>query len=201
MRVARFGALLLAGAFALGTAVPAQAATTTISIVSRTVGFDPQVVSKPQGTTFAWKNNDPSFTHTSTQDSPLALWTTGNIAPTGTKSVTVASAGVYPYHCAIHTFMTGTVRVPIKVSATSGTISDTFTITVATTNAAAPFVYDVQRRIGSGAWTAFATGVTSKSVTFHPSGTGMFSFRSRLRDTSEANAFSGYSPKKTITVS
>jgi plastocyanin len=181
-------------------ALPAEAATTTISIVSRTAGFDPATVSRPQGTTFAWKNNDPTFTHTSTQDSPLALWNTGSIAPGVTKSVTVASAGAYGYHCAFHPTMTGTVRIPIKVSATSGTTSDTFTVTMATVDATGTKVYDVQRRIGTGAWTAFATGVTTKSVTFDPSSPGTYSFRSRLRDTSAANKFSGYSPKKTITV-
>ena len=97
--------------------------------------------------------------------------------------------------------MTGTVKVPIKVSATSGTTSTTFTITMATTAATGSFVYDVQERIGTGAWTNYMTGVTAKSVTFKPSTTGTFSFRSRLRNTSVANASSGYSPKKTITVS
>jgi hypothetical protein len=38
-------------------------------------------------------------------------------------------------------------------------------------------------------------------VTFGPAAAGTYSFRSRLRDTSGANKFSGYSPKKTITVS
>jgi plastocyanin len=181
-------------------ALPAEAATKSISIVSRTAGFSPAVISGPEGTTFAWKNND-SVTHTSTQDSPLALWTTGNISPSVTKSVTVASAGIYPYHCAIHPSMLGTVKVPIKVSASSGTTADTFTITMATVAATGTKVYDVQMRVGTGAWTAFKTGVTAKSVTFDPSSPGTYSFRSRLRDTSGANRFSGYSPKKTITVS
>ena len=66
MRIARLGTLAIAVTLALGAALPAEAATTTISIVSRTQGFSPSMVSKPEGTTFAWKNNDPSFTHTST---------------------------------------------------------------------------------------------------------------------------------------
>ena len=201
MRIARLGTLVIAVTLALGAALPAEAATTTISIVSRTQGFSPSMVSKPEGTTFAWKNNDPSFTHTSTQDSPLSLWNLNPIAPGVTKSVTIASAGAYPYHCAIHPTMTGTVRVPIQVAPASGTTSTTFTITMATTNATGNFVYDVQKRIGTGAWTVFKTGQTAKSVTFQASSTGTYSFRSRLRNTSVANAVSGWSPRKTITVS
>jgi plastocyanin len=204
MRIARLGTrlgtALIAGALALSMAVPAQAATKSISIVNTTVGFDPDPVSGAEGTTFAWTNND-SRTHTSTQDGPLALWDTGFISPGVTKNVTVGSAGSYPYHCSIHTFMTGTVKVPIKVGPTSGTTSTTFTITMATVDASGNFVYDVQKRVGSGAWTAFKTGVTAKSVTFKASAPGTYSFRSRLRDKTVAGKFSGWSPKKTITVS
>jgi plastocyanin len=200
MRFARLGTLVIAVTLALGMALPAEAATTSISIVSRTQGFNPATASGAEGTTFAWKNNDPSFTHTSTQDAPLSLWTTGNVSPGVTKSVTVNSAGAYGYHCAIHPTMTGKVRVPIKVGPVSGTTATTFTITMATTAATGNFVYDVQQRVGTGAWTAFKTGITSKSTTFKPSATGSYSFRSRLRDKTVSGKFSGWSPKKTISV-
>lgn len=200
MRTARVTTTLIAAALALSVALPAEAATTSISIVSRTQGFNPATASGAEGTTFAWTNNDPSFTHTSTQDLPLSLWSTGNISPGVTKSVTLNSAGAYAYHCAIHPTMTGTVKVPIKVGPTSGTTATTFTITMATTAAAGNFVYDVQERVGTGAWTAFKTGVTTKSVTFNASATGSYSFRSRLRDKTVSGKFSGWSPKKTISV-
>jgi plastocyanin len=201
MRFVRVAAALLAGALALGVTLPAQAATKAISIVNTSVGFDPDPVAGAEGTTFSWTNND-GLTHTSTQDSPLSLWTTGNVPPGATKSVTIASAGGYPYHCAIHPFMTGTVRVPIRVGPSSGTTSTTtFTITMATTDATGSFVYDVQERAGAGAWTNYMTGVTAKSVTFKPSTTGTFSFRSRLRNKAVANATSAWSPRKTVTVS
>ena len=51
MRIARLGTLAIAVTLALGAALPAEAATTTISIVSRTQGFSPSMVSKPEGTT------------------------------------------------------------------------------------------------------------------------------------------------------
>jgi len=201
MRTARVTTTLIAAALALSVALPAQAATKSISIVSRTQGFNPATASGAEGTTFAWTNNDPSFTHTSTQDSPLSLWTTGNISPGVTKSATINSAGAYGYHCAIHPTMTGTVKVPIKVGPASGTTATTFTITMATTAATGNFVYDVQERVGSGAWMNYVTGVTAKSVSFKPSTTGTFSFRSRLRDKTVSGKFSGWSPKKTISVS
>jgi plastocyanin len=200
MRFGRLATALIAGGLALGVALPAQAATKSISIVNTSVGFDPDPVSGAEGTTFAWTNNDSVTTHTSTQDSPLALWNTGNISPGVTKTVTVASAGAYPYHCNIHPFMTGTVRVPIKVSATTGHVGDSFTITMATTNATGTFVYDVQERVGSGSWKSFKTAVTARTAPFKAPATGTFSFRSRLRNTAVANAASGWSPKKTITV-
>jgi plastocyanin len=200
MKIARLGTALIAGALVLTVALPAQAASKSISIVNTTVGFDPDPVSGAEGTTFAWTNNDSTHTHTSTQDGPLALWDTGFITSGVTKNVTVGSAGSYPYHCAIHTFMTGTVKVPIKVSATSGTTATTFTITMATVDATGNFVYDVQERVGSGAWTAFKTGITAKSVTFKASAPGTYSFRSRLRDKTVAGKFSGWSPKKTVSV-
>jgi len=97
--------------------------------------------------------------------------------------------------------MTGTVKVPIKVGPASGTTATTFTITMATTAATGNFVYDVQERVGRGAWMNYMTGVTAKSVSFKPSTTGTFSFRSRLRDKTVSGKFSGWSPKKTISVS
>jgi len=199
MRIARFTTTLIAVVLALSTALRAEAATFTITIVSKTQSFSPPIASHDQGITFSCPNGD-SITRTSTQDGALALKLTGFINGAATKSRTVASAGAYPYHCAIHPTMTGTVKVPIKLSATTGTTSTTFTITMATTAATGSFVYDVQERVGTGAWTNYMTGVTAKSVSFKPSTTGTFSFRSRLRNTSVANAASGYSPKKMITV-
>jgi hypothetical protein len=46
------------------------------------------------------------------------------------------------------------------------------------------FVYDIQRKKGSGDWMAWKTGITSKSVMFKPKASGTWSFRSHLRKTS-----------------
>jgi plastocyanin len=175
-------------------APPASAATVSIADFS----FSPTQVSVAQGGTVSWHNGG-SATHTSTQNSPLSLWNTGNLTSGATSTaVTLRAAGSYPYHCAIHSFMTGTVKVPIKVSPATGTTSTTFTITL-TSATQTGSTYDVQMKKGSGSFTLWKSGVTTRTVTFKGSA-GMYSFRSRLHRTSNG-ATSGYSPAKTITIS
>ena len=71
--------------------------------------FSPATITVAVGDTITWTNNDPQ-THTATADD--ASWNSGNIAGGGgTKAVTFTTAGTFPYHCAIHSSMTGTVTV------------------------------------------------------------------------------------------
>jgi plastocyanin len=71
--------------------------------------YSPASITVSVGDTITWTNNDPQ-THTATADD--ASWNSGNIAGGGgTKSVTFTTAGTFPYHCAIHSSMTGTVTV------------------------------------------------------------------------------------------
>ena len=193
--MSRVAAVVAAGLLlAALTASPAEAA--AVSIVN--YAFSPQVISTPQGSTVTW-TNDGSVTHTSTQNGPLAYWNTGNIASGSSDSATIRAAGVYAYHCNIHpSLMTGKVKVPILVSPSSGTTATIFTLTLASSTAAG-YVYDVQQKIGDGAWTAWMTGVATRTVTFDPSAAGTYRFRSRLRRTSDG-AKTGYSPAKKITV-
>jgi plastocyanin len=177
-------------------ALPAGAATVNVSIVD--FAFSPSAVNAAMGSTVTWKNNG-TVNHTSTQDSPLALWTTGPIAPGASASTTLTAAGTYPYHCAIHTFMTAKVKVPIAVSPVSGTTMTTFTITIATVTAPNGFVYDVQMKTGSGSFVKYKRGLTTTTTTFHPAASGTYAFRSHLRNVT-TGATSAYSPAKTITV-
>jgi plastocyanin len=180
------------------TALPAQAVT---QVTIEDFSFNPSVLTVAQGTSVVWHyDNSGSSHHTSTQNGPLALWNTGNLVPGATSAaVVIKAAGVYPYHCAIHSFMTGKVRVPILVSPSSGSTSTTFTITLAS-GSQTGFTFDIQRKVGANAWTTWKTGVTSLSVTFKPTSTGTYRFRSRLHKTSNG-ATSGYSPAMAITVS
>ena len=70
--------------------------------------FSPDAVDVAVGTTVTWTNND-SITHTSTSDG--AGWDSGAIAPRAQFSMTFQNAGSFPYHCAIHPGMVGTITV------------------------------------------------------------------------------------------
>jgi plastocyanin len=192
-------ALSLATGLTLLGAMPAQAVTENISIVSASTGFSPKTVTSAFGTTFKWTNND-SITHTSTQNSPLSLWNSGNITASHSFSKVISFAGTFAYHCNIHPSMTGTIKVPITVSPSSGTTSTHFTITVAAVAAPSGFTYDAQKRRGSGAWTTLKSGFSTKTVKFTPSQTGKWSFRARLHKGSNG-ATSGWSPIKSVSVS
>ena len=176
----------------VGLGQPAQASTVTVADFA----FSPGSLKISQGGSVSWHNNGP-HTHTSTQNA--GLWDTGNIA-SGTTSAVVkfAAAGSYAYHCSIHPVMTGSVKVPILVSPHSGTASTRFVITLASA-AAAGFTYDVEKRVGTGSWMLWKSGLTATTVRFRGSA-GTYSFRSREVRTSDG-ARSGWSPAAKITIS
>ena len=70
--------------------------------------FAPDQVEIAVGGTVTWTNTD-SVAHTSTSDQKN--WDSGSVAPGGQFSSTYTSAGTFPYHCAIHPGMVGTITV------------------------------------------------------------------------------------------
>jgi len=199
MRLFRRSAVAVSGLVLLLGLIAQPASGTTAQVSVQDYQFSPTPLTVAQGTFVTWHNNGPS-SHTSTGDPQLSLWTTGIIAPgTTTAGINFRAAGTYPYHCAIHTFMHGVVRVPIIASPTSGTTATTFTLTL-TSAVASGFTYDVQRRLGTGTWTTFLTGVTTRTVAFMAPSSGTWSVRSRLVRTS-TQAASKWSPLKRVTVS
>src|SRR5438132_13593211 len=71
--------------------------------------FSPVPIRVTAGSTVTWMNNTAPR-HTATSDT--GAWTTGSIGPGGTSAaVAFPTAGTFPYHCAIHPSMTGTVIV------------------------------------------------------------------------------------------
>ncbi len=86
--------------------VCALAATVQVQIMG--MNFHPDTVTVAPGTTVTWTNDD-SFGHTTTSDT--TLWDSGLLAPGKSYSHIFDTPGNYPYHCAVHTFMTGTVTV------------------------------------------------------------------------------------------
>lgn len=95
------------------TPEPAPSASTPVSIPlgASTLGnraFAPDLVDIAVGGTVTWTNTD-SVAHTTTADQ--GSWDSGSVAPGGKFSSTYSSAGTFPYHCAIHPGMVGTITV------------------------------------------------------------------------------------------
>ena len=79
--------------------------------------FSPNPIRITAGSTATW-SNATGVTHTATSDT--GGWTTGNIAPGGTSAaIAFPTAGTFPYHCAIHPSMTGSVIVSAAAPAPS----------------------------------------------------------------------------------
>jgi plastocyanin len=70
--------------------------------------FTPADLSIAAGTTVTWVNSDAT-SHTSTSNA--AGWDSGIVAPGRQFSFLFQNAGTFPYHCAIHPGMVGTVVV------------------------------------------------------------------------------------------
>lgn len=83
-----------------------QATIHNISIID--FQFVPQVDTAVAGDTVRWTNNG-SFPHTSTSDS--SGWNSGTLNSGQSFSFEFLSTGSYPYHCAIHTSMTGIIVI------------------------------------------------------------------------------------------
>lgn len=72
--------------------------------------FEPQRIEVKVGTAVVWRNTH-NQAHTSTGAGAMR-WNTGNIAPGAAAApVTFSTPGTYPYFCALHPFMKGTVVV------------------------------------------------------------------------------------------
>jgi plastocyanin len=116
-----FAALLFASSVACGSDTPSTPSPSPspsgpnvgVSIVAgsstlTTTAYSPNPINVSVGGTVTWTNND-NTTHTSTANG--GAFSSGSIAPGGTFRMTFPTAGSFPYHCAIHPGMIGTVTV------------------------------------------------------------------------------------------
>ena len=78
--------------------------------------FSPNPIRVTAGSTVTWMNNTAPR-HTATSDT--GAWTTGSIGPGGTSAAVAFPTGTFPYHCAIHPSMTGTVIVSAAAASSS----------------------------------------------------------------------------------
>ena len=199
MRLVRRATLLgiLMALFLQGNAF---AATVNVSAVE--FSFTPSLAKVKMGDTIHWTNNG-TVVHTSTQDTPLGLWDSGTLNPGASFDFLLYAAGIYNYHCSFHQAQGMVASAGAKPTARppNGPVGTMFTITVASIDAPAGFVYDVQKKDPGGSFTDWKLGITTKTTTFDSTGqpTGKYSFRSRLHRLSN-NGVSGYSPAANITV-
>ncbi len=94
------------GTYSNGTGTGGSTGMTT-SMGIHFYAFMPQTDTVPVGSTVTWTNSD-GVNHNVTSNS--SVFSSGNIAPSGTFSFTFTSAGTFPYTCTIHG-MTGTIIV------------------------------------------------------------------------------------------
>lgn len=71
--------------------------------------FGPASLSVKAGTTITWTNKDVA-THTVTSNDG-AFTSSGNLSQNETYQFTFNTPGSFPYHCAIHSGMTGIITV------------------------------------------------------------------------------------------
>jgi len=168
--------------------VAARAASVTVA----NMAFSPARVATTLGGSVTWTFSD-SIAHTSTSDQ--GLWDSGPKSGGATYSHTFASAGTFAYHCAIHTMMHGSVRVPLTAR---GSASKGFKLTWATTRGSGGITYDVQTRLGKGHWVSLRTATTGTHAKLNPARSGKYQVRAR---TSKGGSRSGWSPTVTVTIS
>jgi plastocyanin len=172
------------------------AATTHVPVTS--IQF-PANTSTALGNTVSWDNTS-GVGHTVTSKAPFSLFNLN--LPNGQSAARVfRQAGSYPYFCVIHgaTLMHGNVHVPMQAVPSSGTTATTYSIHVATVVAPSGLVYIIQRKAPGGSFVLWKR-ITTKTTTFTTSHTGQWSFRARLKRTSNGTT-SGWSPVLVVTVS
>ena len=103
------GAMALLVAAAMAVARPTQAATVEVKIDNFT--FNPQQIAVKAGDTVTWVNHD-DIPHTVT--SKTMVYRSKAMDTDDKFSFTFATPGTFPYFCALHPHMTGTIVVEAK---------------------------------------------------------------------------------------
>ena len=92
-----------------------QSAANTVTI--QNMAFNPSTLNVKVGTTVTWINKD-SVTHDVVSDT--GLFTSGNLTNGISYNYTFNQTGSFPYHCAIHPSMTGTIVVSTNAPTSTG---------------------------------------------------------------------------------
>lgn len=185
---------LVSAALALSSVAPAAASSHDVTIVD--FAFQGGNVSAALGDTVRWTNSG-GFTHSSTGDSPLKLWT-ADVPPTEGRTIHFEQAGSFGFHCRFHSGMVGSVKVPITASDTTPQTGQATTLRVRTSGAPAGFRTIIQRKAEGGSFRAWKT-ISGQTTIFKSSTAGTWRFRARLQRIS-TGARSGWSPQLVIKV-
>jgi plastocyanin len=192
----RTRSLAAVAAFAAALLVPADAYAATRAVAIMDFGFSPSSVIVVQGTTVKWTQDDLGVQHTSTSNQ--GFWGSARLNAGQSFSSTFRNAGAFGYHCAVHTDMTGVVRVPMNASGSTSagwTLRWSSLSSVPSTRA-----FDVQiKKPGTTAFVAFRTAVMSRTAFFNPSRIGTYQFRARTKNLANGKS-SGWSPTKSVKI-
>ncbi|AAV93576.1 cupredoxin family copper-binding protein [Ruegeria pomeroyi] len=107
MRLTRRQVCFGAGGAIVGSALPASGSTPVVVDI-RSFVFEPAEITIRAGETIVWINHDFA-PHTATDDE--VNWDTGELEKDAQAAIRFDTPGTYPYFCAYHPHMTGTVIV------------------------------------------------------------------------------------------
>jgi len=113
-----FGVLLVLGVVTVsGCTSQNQTATNPNTVTIQNFAFNPSTLNVQVGTTVTWINKDTT-THDVVSDT--GLFTSGDLTNGMSYNYTFNQTGSFPYHCAIHPYMTGTIVVSTNVPTSTG---------------------------------------------------------------------------------
>jgi plastocyanin len=180
--------------------VPATAGTAA-DVAVEDNEFNPEVVRVAVGGAVHWKSA-PSSVNQHNVSSDDGLFRSG--APEiGTIEYNVTfSAGTFSYRCEIHGGMSGRVRVPVVISAAPA--GKPFTVTWATSDSETGDRWDVEFRVGTGAWKTWRNDTTKLAGVFGKDGKPVtvkrgVVYRFRARSIGSGDA-SGFSPARRFSI-
>ena len=173
----------------------ASAAPLTIEVSNYT--FTPASPTVPLGRVVKWHNGTVATNHTSTSDL-AGVWNLAVNHGTTTAGRAFNVAGSFAYHCTIHSFMHGTVKVKLTADRTSGPLGTLFHVRWAVNDASGTWVYDAQKHKVGSPYTALQTGVWQAESFYEPMTRGTYEVRARLRKV--GGSASGWSPPIQIKV-
>ncbi len=171
--------------------------------------FSPASAIAKQGDMVLWTNNG-NAPHTTTSEgypgtgtTGVALWCSPTLNDNDTFSQAFSTAAKYPYFCAVHPSMVGTVQVNMKANPKNGGVGTAFNIIWAKGSIPSTFNADIQIKRPSSTqfvdWMINKTGNMVSAQFLPDDGPGVYQFRSRLQK--GTGGASDYSKVTKITVS